>query len=519
MKVKLFLLSALVLLGQSDFVRAATESDYAVVVSASTAQDKGWAKVVAALKMKHHAAVVTATNVFGVESRDQLRQLQPRYVAFVAKPEEVGVEFVRQAHLLSRTMDDDPYADFMWGIITGATADAALRQAQVVKPLVVRRALTTTGINAGPLDACLTLSDGKAGDFMLKNKKEIIHGTKTNDTVSAHERFLKYYNQNDIDLLVSSSHSTEVNLEMPFTDGSIVISGEHMFMVDKKGLYAFVRAVSGKEGSGLWFQSSEGAANRAGWAKTATAPELRHAANPKIYIAAGNCLIGDAMNTSDSLVMDWLSYQGVDQFVGYTVPTWFGKGGWGTLELWQDYGGQINLAEAFFLNNQRLVHKLVTDFPEVASLELDQKSLNQIAGEDHSKPTPAVYKLDAALKQFPAKQRNDLVGYLYDRDVVAFYGDPKWDARLDATKAETPVKWHWSGKTGHRTLEIQCVKDFKKSELVILLPERMKNATTTAEAGLDVALNDEFVWISNPDFTAGKTYRIEILPTKIVKNN
>ena len=492
--------------------QAATENDYVVVVSTATQQDTGWAKVVAKLKQKHHAAVLAVADPFSAESRDQLRALQPRYVAFVAKPEEVGVEYVRQVHLLSRSMDDDPYDDFMWGIITAGTPEAALRMASVQKPLVVRRALTTTGINASPLDACLTLSDGRAGDFMLKENGNVLHGTKTNDTVSAHERFLNYFNQHDVDLLVSSSHSTEANLEMPFTDGSIVISGEHMFMVDKRGLYSFVRAASGNARSGLWFQSPQGAAHRAEWAKTNTAPELRHAMNPKIYIAAGNCLMGDVMNTTDSLVIDWLTYQGVDQFVGYTVPTWYGKGGWGTLELWQDYGGQCNLAEAFFLNNQCIVHKLVTEYPEAAGMALDKTSLDQMSGDAEGDPTPALVKFNDVVKNTPAAKRKDLMGYLYDRDVVAFYGDPKWDARLDSARTEPPVTWHWSGKASHRILEIKCAHDFKKDELPLLLPERMKNAQVLVDGGLKVWLNDKFILLSQLDLTAGKTYRLEFAP-------
>jgi zinc protease len=510
MKIKIVLLIALAVFGRPNFTQAAAESDYAVVVSSATVQDKEWAKVVGALERKHHAKVVTATNIFGAQCRNDLRKLQPRYVAFVARPEEIGAEFIRQANLLSREMDDDPYGDFIWGIITGATPQVALRLATVEKPLVVRRALTTTGINAGPLDACLTLSDGKAGDFMLKENGKVSRGNKTNDNISAHERFLDYYNTNDVDLLVSSSHATQVNLEMPFTDGSIVISGEHMFMVDKPGLHSFVRAASGQDRTGLWYQAPGGAERRAEWAKTTTAPELRHAMNSKIYIAAGNCLMGDPMNTADSLVIDWLSYQGVNQFVGYTAATWYGKGGWGTLELWQDYGGQYNVAEAFFLNNQRIIRKLVRDYPAAVDMQLDKKTQDLLTGEVRGEPTPELIKLNDLLQDIPEAKRKDLIGSLYDRDVVALYGDPKWDARLDSTKAHTPVKWHWSGNPGQRTLDIECLKDFKKNELILLLPERMKNARVAADAGLEVSLNDEFIWISKPDLTAGKTYRIEL---------
>ncbi len=507
--IRIFL-AAVILAGVARAFPAGAGPVYAVVVSAATAQDRDWAAVVGALQAKHQAAVITVTNVFGPECRAELRRRQPEYVAFVAKPAELGPEFVRQVHLLSRTMDEDPYDDFLWGIITGATPEAALRLARVDRPLVVRRALTTTGIKTGPLDACLTLSDGRAGDFLLKNAAGEIHGTKTNDTLSAHERFLEYYNTNDVDLLVTSSHATEANLEMPFSDGSIVTGGGRMFMVDKAGMHAFVRATRDPAASGSWCLAPGGAARRAAWAQATTAPELRRTENPKVYLAAGNCLIGDAMNSADSLVMDWLTGQGVDQFVGYTVETWYGAGGWGTLELWQDYGGQNDLAEAFFLNNQRIIHKLVTKFPAAAGLAPDQATLARLLDNDGSAAPPGMAQLLAVLAKVPAAERNELLGCLYDRDVVAFYGDPAWEARLDPARAESPVRWHWSGGPTERVLELTCLTDFKKDELIIRPPERMKHPRVTASAGLDVQANGKFVWINHPDLTAGKTCRLVI---------
>jgi zinc protease len=114
------------------------------------------------------------------------------------------------------------------------------------------------------------------------------------------------------------------------------------------------------------------------------------------------------------------------------------------------------------------------------------------------------------VSEMPQGQRKELMGNLYDRDVVAFYGDPKWDARLDTKISGTPVKWTWSGKPGRRILEIKCVENYKRDDLPILLPERCKNLKVNAADGLDVFVNDEFILLQQPDLTAGKTYRIEL---------
>jgi zinc protease len=87
--------------------------------------------------------------------------------------------------------------------------------------------------------------------------------------------------------------------------------------------------------------------------------------------------------------------------------------GWGT----KDYfcSGRYNLAEAFFLNNQALVRDLREKFPAQADIQFniyDHRAVQYLA---------AKYKLT-----------KDSLGLLWDRDVVAFYGDPAWDARMPA---------------------------------------------------------------------------------------
>jgi len=80
---------------------------------------------------------------------------------------------------------------------------------------------------------------------------------------------------------------------------------------------------------------------------------------------------------------------GVRQMIGYTVPTWFGYAGWGCLDTFVEQPGRYTLAEAFHANQHALVHRLETQ----------------------------------------AAPR-DVRGLTFDRDVVAFYGDPAWEARL-----------------------------------------------------------------------------------------
>lgn len=108
--------------------------------------------------------------------------------------------------------------------------------------------------------------------------------------------------------------------------------------------------------------------------------------NPKIYLPCGNCLMGHVDGTN-AMALAWMRDANVVQMAGYTVPTWFGYAGWGIMDYMLEMPGRYTFAEAFLAN--------------------------QIA-------------LDYLLLKQPSK------GLQFDKTVVAFYGDPLWEARLAA---------------------------------------------------------------------------------------
>ena len=116
---------------------------YVVVVSAKTRADSAWSEVVGALESRHSAEVFVYTDQVE-EVLPRLRKAFPRFVCFVAQPEEAGREFVASVHQLTRRMDDDPYPDCFWGIVTGYNAASALRIAKCTEPLTVRKVASGT---------------------------------------------------------------------------------------------------------------------------------------------------------------------------------------------------------------------------------------------------------------------------------------------------------------------------------------------------------------------------------------
>jgi hypothetical protein len=140
---------------------------YAVVISKATQAEPAWGAVVTALAEKHKASVIVYEKEVD-EALPRLKALFPRYIGFVARPEEAGKEFVARVHRLTRRIDDDPYTDASWGIITGYTPDAALRIAKLRDPLTVRRVAAGTEVALEMCEQGRWYSELKRGQMVVK---------------------------------------------------------------------------------------------------------------------------------------------------------------------------------------------------------------------------------------------------------------------------------------------------------------------------------------------------------------
>ena len=173
-----------------------------------------------------------------------------------------------------------------------------------------------------------------------------------------------------------------------------------------------------------------------------------HSDNPKVYLPVGNCLMGH-IDGPDAMALAYMNCAGVYQMAGYTVPTWYGYGGWGLLDYFLEQPGRFTLAEAFFANQQALIHRLETYFPGSAG-QAD-------TGRPGNRELPPQAR-QAGLNW------NDAQGLLYDRDNLAFYGDPAWTARM----APGPLCWEQtlSEKGGEYRFEVRPLRGERSFETV-----------------------------------------------------
>jgi hypothetical protein len=352
-------------------------ANYAIVVSQKTAENKKWARVVSALQKKHSAEIFRYENSVK-ETLPDLRASFPRYACFVATPHETTKDLVRAIHGLSRQLDADPYADLFWGILSGHDAENALAIAKTEKPLVIRNSLACTEIALDRCEQGKWFCELRKGHGVAKKQKGEAEAIRLpQDTTSL---FVKELNEGKTDLFVTSGHATEKDLQLGYRYRNGVFR-------NKKDGTLYGCDLSGKR-------------------HTVDSP------NPKIYMPIGNCLMGH-LRGPDSMAAAFLKSAGVRQMIGYVEVTWYGYMGWGCLDYFVEQPGRYTFNQAFFANHHALIHRLEACFP----------GSNDMGGSPRTiRPTALAQKLRLG--------RQDVKGLLFDRDIVAFYGDPAWQAKM-----------------------------------------------------------------------------------------
>ena len=459
MHLKAFILARNFLLAMGFLsLPAAHAAGYVVAAPAAVAADPAWARVVEALRAKHGARVLT----YSAGMRDLLPALKadvPDHLCFVQTPGEVSREMVAEIHHLTRELDDDVYTDTLWGILTGFDATNALSIARHTEPLVVRKVAGGTEFAMDMVESGLWYDELKQFKSVEKKSGE----EKSRDVMcpaDPTESLVASLNAYQPDLFITSGHATERDWQIGYRyrAGSFRCDPGALYGLDLTGARHPVRSP-----------------------------------NPKVYLPIGNCLMGHIDSTS-AMALAWMNSAGVHQMAGYTVETWYGYAGWGLLDYFVEQPGRFTLSEAFYANQQALLWRLGLFGPDA----LGQKNAKSAVKLDLN----GLWKAEGLTAQ-------DARGLIYDRDTLAFYGDPAWSARM----AARPLRYDqaFAEKDGLLTFTIsprQGENSFAPVNrngaqrghrpLFAFLPRRIKAAEVVEGADLKPVITDNFILIPNP---------------------
>lgn len=447
------------------------ESKYAIVVSEATAANDEWKPVVDALVAKHKAHIVT----FSADVEQSLADLRaqfPRYVCFVATSAEASRDFVARVHRLTRQLDDDIYTDAQWGILTGYSADDALRIARQLQPLKVSKVASGTEIELNKCREGVWYSELTQRHMMRKERGQTPTESEGPDDTT--EPLVNCLNQYQADLFITSGHATERDWQIGFRyrNGSFQSKAGKLFGVDTAGKQLPISSP-----------------------------------NTKVYLPIGNCLMGH-IDGSDAMALAWMHSAGVTQMIGYTVPTWYGYGGWGLLDYFVEQPGRYTFSEAFYANHQALLHRLETNFPGLAGTEA--QAINEKIEETQQSRNHGL-------------TANDARGLLYDRDTVAFYGDPAWQAIMAPDVCAFDLDFTQQGNRYVLKIKPRDKKSFEAVNtngsqrggrpIVRLFPQRIDVKSLKIVAGAELApmITDNFLLVPLPEKSAPEqAYRVEL---------
>lgn len=453
--------------------------------------DEAWKEVANTIALKHNAEVVTFVEL-PREALDALRSHNPRYVAIVDMPENIGRDYVIDLHMMCREVDNDIYGDFMWGIITGYDAAAAMRMVDnSTEPLLVKDAVATImELNSAKwFDNYAWVDDHTRGLWGYKNGR---NGEIVTDTVAKEQvldKFKELYEAYDPDLIVTAAHATQQNLEMPYSLGHIK---------PRNGKLYTQNIFTGEE------------------------RDIVESGKRRVYTAVGNCLIGDMNNTNESMAAAWMNGSNVATMIGYVVTTWHGRSGWGALKYWVTNPERYTLADAVYINQQDFLHQQNEWYPELINerYEYCDKFMEEL--------TTVANRLSEVLGR-EVDMNNaadwDMMGFWHDRDVLVYYGDPMWKINLQSVEKENDYTVNSSVRadkcvvtitTGANfSLERMAGDKFKQEHVLDLpfsyiFPERLKNPRLADGQNWDAVVDENFLLVYNPEFEPNSTYEIVI---------
>lgn len=189
----------------------------------------------------------------------------------------------------------------------------------------------------------------------------------------------------------------------------------------------------------------------------------------------------------------------------------------GRTEILAHDPGRYSLAETFYLNQQDMLHQIDSWDPELCRKPFPYGP-EGFAEEDLAKAS------EVAGRELTV----DELGFFFDRDVLAFYGDPAWNVRLKELPEENDFTVTASNEGGQYVLTVTTSENFSAERMAgshfkeehvkdlpfsYFFPERLKNPRLAEGETWDAAVDENFLLIYNPGSNRAGATRSGSTPT------
>ncbi len=424
---------------------------YAVVIREDTYQDPEWVGVVDSLLAKYPAQLFTYSgSIYNIQ--DAVGAYAPDYIAFVSEWNYATATFVDTVWKFGRGLDEDPYGDAIWGIITGYYVSDALRLATGPEGFDVTTILGgTTGCDLSHYPQGIATSESTYGLYYTKALNDPNTIQHTDGPTDRTEWLVECLNADSVNLFVTSGHGAHYQWQMHYPT-----AGDEGYF--KSYGYLGVQALGRtKAGDVLEINSS----------------------NPKIFFGQGNCQIGKIVNYN-SMALGWLHTAGAYFYTGYVINEGSVSQQHGGTKAYFARQAHYTWPQAYYLANQALYYDKYNGTPG--------------AGGAPDLNGSAIYG-DPAMEARVA----DVGVYadlLYSEEVLVDSGGALWEVTVTITM-NVEGSPGYTSKWGNRSP-------------IVLLPFRAQDITVVSHDCKDVVVTDNFallhIWDKTEDpLPAGET--------------
>lgn len=171
----------------------------------------------------YRSAQIITFNPLNVDSLlPILTAIEPRYVAIVIKPIDLDINFVRHFLMMSTDIDSDPFSDFSYGYITGATGQDALNFVNNIiyaeSQNIQNFPLNCSGYAASSLNLIYTTP----GDYMSYLNPPVYSAIylETNDNGSGLDYFMANTSNMENNKLLDIGHNGDAHMLWLFEGGN-----------------------------------------------------------------------------------------------------------------------------------------------------------------------------------------------------------------------------------------------------------------------------------------------------------
>ncbi|MBK7733122.1 MAG: T9SS type A sorting domain-containing protein [Bacteroidales bacterium] len=320
---------------------------YAIVIKQGTWNITRWKQVCDTLSSSYKGRLFTWVTSLS-EVKDAVISYRPTHICFVCDMSTALPSFISGTlHPFTRSLDDDPYTDVIWSVLTGYPEDAYRIAADTVTHLTRTLLSGTVSSDLEYYTQGLSTHEATSGLFYVKHPDSILVRSYTSAPTDRTSWLVSMINSG-----IDSLDNAPVDIFITSGHGSYNLWQLHYPAKSPEGLFrSGSHVLTGASAAGTYHPISS--------------------ANPKIYFGLGNCNIGQILNDG-CMAPAWMNKGGAFAYTGYVIDeTANSYQHGGTRAYYYRMSRENTWSESWFLSNIALQFDLLNNTPGVSPVDLN----------------------------------------------------------------------------------------------------------------------------------------------------